>query len=101
MLASLERQPWLPVALRLHIEEAVETAWEVAFRRGDQGAGGVIVSFSGSLARKSQGERDAQRASQGLSGALSQLRQAENRRPLPDPADNIIDLTTRRSGARG
>lgn len=95
VLASLEKQPWLPAELRLHIEEAVETAWEVAFRRErrlDGQTGSVVVSLSAGFAQRAQSACDTQRAAQRLSGALSQLAQAEARRPPADPADNVIHL---------
>jgi len=43
VLAGLDRQPGLPAALRLEIEEAIEAAWEIAYRREAPRA--VLVDF--------------------------------------------------------
>lgn len=64
MLASLERQPELPIALRLEIEEAVETAWALAYRRPEtirpskkKRAGGVVVLLSFTKNSRADGRR--------------------------------------------
>jgi len=44
VLAGLDRQPEIPAALRLEIEEAIEAAWEIAYRRDRPRA--VVVDFT-------------------------------------------------------